>query len=77
MSKVTVYDVIVIGGGTSGLATASQLVELGHTNILVLEASNRLGGRIRSMETSGKNFYFSKISKIIIINSIFFVFKMV
>ena len=53
MSKVTFYDVIVIGGGTSGLATASQLVELGHKNILVLEASNRLGGRIRTTQTSG------------------------
>ena len=48
-----VYDVIVIGGGTSGLAAASKLAELGHNNILVLEASNRLGGRIRTTQTSG------------------------
>ena len=50
-----VYDVIVIGGGVSGLAAASKLAELGHTNILVLEASNRLGGRIRTTQTIGKS----------------------
>ena len=50
-----VYDVIVIGGGTSGLAAVSKLAELGHKNILVLEASNQLGGRIRTTQTTGES----------------------
>ncbi len=43
-------DVIVIGGGLAGLSAAWRLR---HNNLLVLEASPRLGGRIRS-ERRGK-----------------------
>jgi protoporphyrinogen/coproporphyrinogen III oxidase len=38
-------DAVVIGGGIAGLAAAW---DLRHRNILVLEASGRLGGRVRS-----------------------------
>ncbi|XP_041114988.1 amine oxidase [flavin-containing] [Polyodon spathula] len=38
------YDVIVIGGGISGLTGAKLLVESG-LNVLVLEARDRVGGR--------------------------------
>ncbi len=54
MSEADYYDVIIIGGGVSGLAAASKLLELGHENIIVLEASDRLGGRINTEETTGK-----------------------
>ena len=54
MSEANIYDVIIIGGGVSGLAVASELSELGHEKILVLEASDRLGGRIKTEETPGK-----------------------
>ena len=54
MTESKIYDVIIIGGGTSGLATASELAKLGNQNILVLEASDRLGGRIKTTQTSGK-----------------------
>src|SRR5436305_222900 len=39
------YDVAVVGGGIAGLATAWHLRDL---DVLVLEASDRLGGRIKS-----------------------------
>ena len=44
--------VIIIGAGAAGLAAASKLVGLGFStqNITILEAQNRIGGRIHSIE---------------------------
>jgi monoamine oxidase len=42
-------DVLVIGAGASGLAAAASLLEAGN-DVLVLEASDRAGGRIRHLE---------------------------
>jgi len=39
------YDVVVIGAGASGLAAAGQLSRSGRS-VLMLEARNRIGGRI-------------------------------
>jgi monoamine oxidase len=47
MSSATIFDVIVIGGGLSGLVVGSGLV--GHSRIKnwkILEGSDRLGGRL-------------------------------
>ena len=44
MSKI-----IVIGGGISGLTAARRLLEFGH-NVTILEADNRLGGRIHTVQ---------------------------
>lgn len=38
------YDVIVVGGGIVGVATAWQLTVQGHGRVLVLEKENRLAG---------------------------------
>ena len=45
----THYDVIIIGGGISGLYTAYQLSKHTHASILILESKGRLGGRIKSL----------------------------
>jgi monoamine oxidase len=50
LSNNTEYDVIVIGAGMAGLSAAQHLADLGHT-VLVLEAKNRVGGRIHTLKT--------------------------
>ena len=45
--------IVVVGGGISGLATANRLIELGHTNVTLLEASPRLGGTIETVHRDG------------------------
>ena len=45
--------IVVVGGGISGLATANRLIELGHTNVMLLEASSRLGGTIETLHRDG------------------------
>ena len=41
-------DVIVVGGGLSGLVAAYELVRAGH-DVRVLEASNKIGGRAQTL----------------------------
>ena len=50
----TTKKVIVIGGGVSGLAAADRLIENKLTDVLVIEAQNRTGGRINTV-SYGKN----------------------
>uniref|UniRef100_A0A182PF47 Amine oxidase domain-containing protein n=1 Tax=Anopheles epiroticus TaxID=199890 RepID=A0A182PF47_9DIPT len=40
--------IIIVGAGASGIAAASRLYQRGFRNIIILEASQRLGGRIRT-----------------------------
>ena len=47
-------SVTVIGGGIAGLAAASRLLQAGVEDVVVLEASSRVGGRIHSVEMSGQ-----------------------
>merc|ERR1711892_27965 len=44
---------IVIGGGISGLSAASHLSKNGFNDFKLLEARNRLGGRIATMQMGG------------------------
>jgi monoamine oxidase len=46
------YDVIVIGAGAAGLAAAARLAE-GGRSVLVLEARDRVGGRIHTRYEPG------------------------
>ena len=46
-------QVIIIGGGVSGLTAANELIDAGITNIVILEAQNRLGGRIFTTQSKG------------------------
>jgi uncharacterized protein with NAD-binding domain and iron-sulfur cluster len=43
------YHTIVIGGGISGLACCVKLIEQGITDILLIEANDSLGGRIKTV----------------------------
>ena len=39
-------SIVIIGAGPSGIATASKLLEHGFNNITILEAEDRIGGRV-------------------------------
>ncbi|RRT46317.1 hypothetical protein B296_00046993 [Ensete ventricosum] len=41
-------SVIIIGAGMSGISAAKTLSDAGVKDILILEATNRIGGRIRN-----------------------------
>jgi len=42
-------DYIIVGAGASGIAAASMLMQYGAHSILILEAENRIGGRINTV----------------------------
>jgi monoamine oxidase len=46
----TYVQFLVLGAGIAGLSAASHLAKNGFTDFLVLEARNRLGGRIATMQ---------------------------
>lgn len=43
------YDIVIIGSGIAGLAAANHLLKSGEENFVILEARNRIGGRIISI----------------------------
>jgi monoamine oxidase len=42
-------DIVIIGAGAAGISAATKLIENGFNNVIVLEAENRIGGRIHSI----------------------------
>ena len=46
LSKTDTYDVLIVGGGTAGLSAAATLRKNGVEKILILEAADRIGGRV-------------------------------
>ena len=50
------YDIIIIGGGIAGLFTAYKLRDTG-LRIILLESSNRLGGRIHTVTKNNISFH--------------------
>ncbi len=49
------YDVVIIGAGISGLACAQALKNAGK-NVVVLEAKERIGGRLHSINYEDETF---------------------
>ncbi len=47
------HDVIIIGAGVSGLTAGHELAKQGVTNVLLLEAQDYVGGRVRTTNTYG------------------------
>ena len=43
------YQVAIVGAGLSGLYAACNLIDRGITDIVILEAQERLGGRLYSI----------------------------
>lgn len=41
--------ILIIGAGASGIAAASKLISHGFEHVLILEAENRIGGRIHTI----------------------------
>ena len=42
--------IIIVGCGVSGIAAATRLLQNGFNNITIIEAENRIGGRVYSRE---------------------------
>lgn len=42
--------ILIIGAGAAGIAAASRLAENGFQNLLILEAEDRIGGRVNTVE---------------------------
>lgn len=43
--------IIIIGAGVAGLSTASHLIKNGVNDFKILEARNKIGGRIEATDT--------------------------
>jgi monoamine oxidase len=56
----SIVDVVIVGGGVSGLSAAHFLATLGITNYVILEAKDREGGRLFATDVataSGSNVF--------------------
>lgn len=45
---------VVVGGGVAGLAALNTLLQNNVTNVVLLEAQDRLGGRVRTYRQGGR-----------------------
>lgn len=66
------YDVIIVGGGISGLICARELSRKGK-RVLVIEARNRFGGRVYTYTTEeGQNIEFGATWIVCLLINFFF-----
>lgn len=42
--------IVIVGAGAAGIAAASRLLDNGFKNVIILEAENRIGGRIHTTQ---------------------------
>ncbi|KAG5673636.1 hypothetical protein PVAND_003665 [Polypedilum vanderplanki] len=49
-------SIVIIGAGLSGFSAAARLIENNFTNLIVLEAEDRIGGRVHSVKYFEGNF---------------------
>jgi len=55
-SSSQIYDVIILGAGISGLATAYEILSnRPDSSVLILEARDRVGGRIHTLDLNLQN----------------------
>lgn len=54
---IKMKHILIIGAGAAGLAAASRLIEngLSPTSVTILEAQNRIGGRVNTTTHEGRN----------------------
>jgi len=45
------HQVVIIGAGISGLAAAQKLLQNGMENVVLLEARDRVGGRVHTIHS--------------------------
>lgn len=50
--------IVIVGAGASGIAAASKLIENGFENLIILEAENRIGGRVNTVKFGESSFYY-------------------
>ena len=49
-----VHSVIILGAGVAGIASAECLAANGYDDVIILEARDRIGGRVQVQEVEGK-----------------------
>lgn len=52
-NKLVQPSIIIIGAGAAGISAATQLISNGLTNVTIVEAENRIGGRVHSVPFGG------------------------
>ena len=50
MSVMERPKIVIIGAGLSGISAAQTLIKKGFTNVQILEANDRVGGRIHTQQ---------------------------
>ncbi|XP_071117269.1 uncharacterized protein [Haliotis cracherodii] len=52
--KTNRAKVLILGAGAAGMSAAKELTQNGLTDFLIIEGSNRVGGRLKSVQFGGK-----------------------